>query len=287
MRARERTRRRPYPILSMAAIAAIAAILVVAIAVRAGLWGRSGGGTTPRATATVDGPGIIAGPSVIAATRRSGTLAITLRVSPPVLGSARFAVEIRARETPVARTGLQIRLSMPAFPALGTARIALARTGAGWTGEGAFTALGRWRADVLVPGGANGAATSVPFDFLVGPNAGFLRLPAVRMRFGDAAVSFAPSSQASGTLRIHLRPGLRVRSVVTMPSMPEMGSATVALRGEPGGWYSGEIVFGMSGVASIAIEARELGGWQLVRRALFDLGSSNRAELIALSPIAR
>ena len=78
----------------------------------------------------------------IGATRQAGTLAVTLDVSPPVGGRARFAVLVRDRGRPVANGQVRIKLSIAANSALGATSWRLWRRGAAMWVPGIWCRMG-------------------------------------------------------------------------------------------------------------------------------------------------
>jgi hypothetical protein len=220
----------------------------------------------------------------ISATRRSGAMEVSLRIDRPAVGSVRLFAAIREQGRVVRHARVRVVLSMPAFPMIQSAKIMMRPIAGGFAGSGAFLALGRWQAKLTVQA-PDQPATVLSYNFLVGPNAGFLSLPALPARFGPATFTFAQGVQGDSTVRIRLRPGLNVRYELTMPSMPEMGKADFAMQPLSGGWYQGNPFFGMSGVTTIAIQVREAGGWRTARQALFDVGETDHEELLLTSPI--
>jgi hypothetical protein len=76
---------------------------------------------------------------------------------------------------------------------------------------------------------------------------------------------------------VRLRPGLRVRYLVTMPDMsPQASEASPA----PGGWYRGGIVPPMEGYMNLAVQVRAGGGWRTARMAVCQVDSAYQLHLL-------
>ncbi len=244
----------------------------------------AGSATTARFSGS--GPAACAQPSPapgqIAATRVSGRLRVTLAIASPVLGATRLFVWIRPGGAANVAS-VRVKLGMPAYDTIPVSTVVLAPAPGGYAGSGDILALGHWHADIVLRSASSARVTIVPFDFLAGPGAGFLSLAPVPARYGPATIEFVQRADSTSTLRILLRPGLQVHFVMAMPSMPDMGTADLAMVGASGGWYAGHPYFAMSGVATVSVVVRDGSGWFLARRLIFDVNPSNRAKLLLVS----
>jgi hypothetical protein len=89
------------------------------------------------------------------------------------------------------------------------------------------------------------------------------------VQFGPATVDLSQPSHAPAVLSVRLRPGLQVRYLMDMPSMPGMGAS--AFDAQPAGrdTYSGMVIFPMAGRTRIVIQVRSQGTWRPVRVLLY------------------
>jgi hypothetical protein len=272
---------------------AICTLAVIVALILAAVWQR-GHSTTditavnPTAVATAGDSSALTSATAaggIEAAKPVGGTSVALSVGSPDLGVTRLFVSLHRGGQMVAGARVEVSLAMPAFPSLGTTRYTLAPVAGGYLGTGSFAALGRWRATVRVALAGTGTPSEVWFDLLVGPGAGFVALPPLKARYGPATIAYTTAAGGSGDMRVCLRAGLKVRYVFAMPSMPEMGRSAFPMDAQAGGWYGGQIVFGMAGVTAITIQVLDHGAWRAARELLFDAGSTNKGVLFASSPI--
>lgn len=234
----------------------------------------------PMATGALTSPeGLV--PAAIHATVGREPLTVALAVTPVDVGAARFIVQVW-RNGRVLRNGrLRFILSMPAQPVFPKTAVAATACHEGYCGQGQLRALGRWHLDVRVcPPGPPRNCVTFPFDFMNGANARFLFAEPPDPRFGSAAVIFSRVPQGASTLRIHLRPGIAVRAVATMPNMRDMGTAVYGARPQTHGWYGISLFFPMTGVTRMIFQARAPAGWLPIRTLWYDVDSAGDARLI-------
>jgi hypothetical protein len=154
----------------------------------------------------------------------------------------------------------------------------------GYCGTGTLQALGRWRVVVLVRERGSAVDAAIPFDVMNGANARFLFAQPPDTRFGPAIVTLAQALRGASTLRVLLRPQLRVRAVLSMPNMHSMGSAVYGGQPTAGGWYRLRFAFPMTGVNQLVLQVRTSGGWTTARTLLYDVDGVGRASLLTNTP---
>ena len=112
----------------------------------------------PAAFATLSGGGGATG-LVVAGSDYATTTQVRLTVSPGHTGNNTFAARVNdyGASMPAPARSVQLQLSLPARPELGTATLSLTKQANGtWQGSGSELAIaGRWTIDVLVQGAAN------------------------------------------------------------------------------------------------------------------------------------
>lgn len=93
----------------------------------------------------------------------------------------------------------------------------------------------------------------------------------------SATVQLAQPRDAPDVLSVRLRPGLRVRYLMDMPSMPGMGTSPFDAQSTGRDTYSGMVIFPMAGRTRIVIQVRSRGRWQPVWTMLYDVDGNRIA----------
>jgi uncharacterized membrane protein len=207
----------------------------------------------------------------IAATGTVGDLAVNLQINPADVGQTQLTATISERGRPVRDGQVRIKLSMPANPGLGAAFVETTRAAGTYTGTGDLVQEGLWQAEVLVRTHDDPTEFRVvPFVFIASAEPSLLSAPATDARYGAVRLQLSSTPGAVARLDARLRPGLRVRFLITMPDMsPQVGDAVWAA----GGWYRGAIVPPMEGYMNLAVQVQESSGWHTVRMAVFEVDS--------------
>jgi hypothetical protein len=65
-----------------------------------------------------------------------------------------------------------------------------------------------------------------------------------------------------------------------MPNMLSMGTASYIAQPQAHGWYSISLVFPMTGVTQVVLQAQTRSGWQPIRTMLYDVDSAGNAALL-------
>jgi hypothetical protein len=242
--------------------------------------------STARPTATValstpDGPV----PASIHTMVRRGPIAVALTIAPVDVGTVQFAAKVEVAGKSVTDDQVGLRLSMPSQPFFGVSALNLTPCDSGYCTQGQLQALGRWHLDALVCGPDSATpCVGIPFDFMNGANARFLFAQLPNTRFGPTSVHLTQTVRGTSLLRVQLHPGLSVRTILTMPNMLSMGSATYAAQAQVPGRYAVSLAFPMTGVMQVTLQVRTPRGWQSVRTLLYDADSSGKATLITNTP---
>jgi hypothetical protein len=226
----------------------------------------------------VDDQGATPSGGPVAASGTLGDLTVGLQIDPADVGQTQLAATVAERGRSVADGQVRIRLSMPANPALGAAFVETTPTAGGYSGTGDLVQEGLWRADVLVRTHSDPREfRDVPFVFIAGPEPALLSPPATDARYGPATLRLSSLPGAAATLAVRLRPGLRVRYLITMQDMsPQANDASPA----PDGWYRGAIVPPMEGYMNLAVQVRAGGDWHTVRMTVCQVDSSYALRLL-------
>jgi hypothetical protein len=90
-------------------------------------------------------------------------------------------------------------------------------------------------------------------------------------------VRLSSTPGAAASLSARLRPGLRVRSLITMQ---DMSPQAAAIRQDAGGWYGGVIVPPMEGYMNLAVQVWEGGSWHTVRMMVCEVDSGYAMHLL-------
>jgi copper transport protein len=216
-----------------------------------------------------------------------GLLNVTLTITPPALGQAKFFATVRESGKAVTDGQVRIRLSVPANPALGDHFVETNPTKGGYQGSGDLVLTGHWLADVLVRTQSDpNEFRDVPFDFVAGPGATFLILPATTSAFGPATVSLAQPPNAPAVLSVRLHAGLQVRIELVMLGMVGMAPQDYPATAASDGSYRASIIFPMAGVTRVIVQVQKAGTWQTARLLLYEVNAADTAHLLAQSAVS-
>ncbi|MGH2390677.1 MAG: FixH family protein, partial [Chloroflexota bacterium] len=226
-------------------------------------------------------------PASIQGSVHKGLLDVTLTITPPAVGKVRFFATVRERGKAVTDGQVRIRLSVPANSSLGDHFVETTPTKGGYQGSGDLVLTGHWRADVLVRTHSDpDEFRDVPFDFVAGPGATFLILPATSGAFGPATITLTQSSNAPAALSVRLRSDLQVRVEVEMLGMPGMAAQDFPAKPVSGGLYRATIIFPMAGVTRVAVQVQAAGAWKPARLLLYEVDIKGVAHLLTESAVS-
>jgi copper transport protein len=222
------------------------------------------------------GSAVTGGP--IAATGGLGDLTVNLQINPADVGQTQLTATVMERGQTVADGQVRIKLTMPANPDLGAAFVETTPAAGSYTGTGDLVQEGLWRAEVLVRTHSDPSEfRDVPFVFLASPEPALLSPPTTDTHYGRAIVRLSSTPGAAASLAARLRPGLRVRYLLTMQ---DMSPQAAAIRQDAGGWYRGVIVPPMEGYMNLAVQVWEGGSWHTVRMMVCEVDSGYAMHLL-------
>jgi copper transport protein len=214
----------------------------------------------------------------VAASGSLGALAVNLQINPADVGQTQLTATVAEHGRAVTDGQVRVRLSMPANPDLGASFVETTPAAGSYSGTGDLVQEGLWRADVLVRTHSDPSEfRDVPFVFLASTEPALLSAPATDTHYGPATLRLSSAPGAAATLAVRLRPGLRVRSLITMPDMSPQENDVQA---EAGGWYRGAIVPPMEGYMNLAVQVWEGGAWHTVRMAVCQVDSAYALHLL-------
>ncbi len=201
-----------------------------------------------------------------------GNLSVTLRIDPADVGQTTLMVTVAERRRPVTDGQVRIKLAMPTNPDLGVSFVETTPGAGAYRGTGDLVQEGLWRADVLVRTHDDPQEfRDVPLLFLAGPEPTVLSAPAVERRYGPTALQVSGRPGGTARLEVRLRPGLRVRYLLTMAGMSPQA---VAAPSDAAGGYAGAIVPPMAGYMNLAVQVREAGAWHTARMAVCEVDNA-------------
>jgi hypothetical protein len=210
--------------------------------------------------------------SPLSASGTLGDLSVTLQIDPAAGGQTQLTVRVTERHRPVTNGQVRIKLSRPAHAGQGAAIVETTPASGAYMGTSDLVQEGLWRADVLVrTHGDPREFRDVPLVFLAGVEPAVLSPPSLQSRYGPASLRLSSAPGAAARLGVRLRPGLRVRYLITMADMnPQVADA----RAGANGWYVGAIVPPMQGYMNLAVQVREDGRWHTVRMTVCEVDAA-------------
>jgi len=241
---------------------------------------QAGLGLSP--TSPAEGATTTAAPQSISTVAKQGVLDIGLTIDPAAIGQARLSITVHERGKAVSGDQGQVRvkLSVPGNSALGAVFVETTPSGAGYAGSGDLVLNGRWQADVLVRTRSDPLEyRDVPFQFIVGPGAGFL-----------------PSGLNPEAIQIAISPG-RLDSTNTL-TLSHLVAASVQLLSQSldmdmgvesvpmldlghGSWTASGVYAPMEGRWGLTVQVQVAGSWTSVRQFVYQVPLSGPIRLLS------